>query len=139
MVKPLRLVYGLILVAILFTPFGVYHSRLEPYIVGNLWGYNLPIGYVGLSSGLLVILYQKIDFVKDLKFGSLMIVIGVFLILTFLFSPKDFFVNLLHGTSFSAAQIDIDYPVGNSAVWALSLFSIITGLLLRTKQLHSKI
>ena len=136
MIQPLRLVYGLMLFAILFTPFGVYHSHLEPYIIGNLWGYDLPIGYIGLASGLLVILYQKIDFLKNLKFGSIMIVIGIFLLLSFLFSPKDFFINLLYGTSFSAGQIDIDYPVGNSAVWRLSLFSIITGLLLRIKGLY---
>ena len=117
--QPLRLVYGLMLFAILFTPFGVYHSRSEPYIIGNLWGYNLPIGYIGLASGLLVILYQKIDFLKNMKFGSIMVVIGVFLLLSFLFPSKDFFINLLHGTSFSAGQIDIDYPVGNSAVWGL--------------------
>jgi len=124
------------LFAILFTPFGVYHSRSEPYIIGNLWGYDLPIGYIGLASGLLVILYQKIDFLKKSKFGSIMIIIGIFLLLSFLFSPKDFFINLLNGTSFSAGQIDIDSPVGNSAVWGLSLFSIITGLLLRIKQLY---
>jgi hypothetical protein len=139
MVQPLRLVYGLALVAILFTPFGVYFSLSQPYIVGNLWGYNLPIGYVGLVLGLLVILYQKIDFLKNFRFGSIMIVIGIFLILSFLFSPKDFFVNLLHGTNFSAGQIDIDYSVGNWVVWGLSLFSIITGLLLRTKRLRSEI
>ncbi|MDQ1279403.1 MAG: hypothetical protein QG670_665 [Thermoproteota archaeon] len=137
MMQQLRLVYGLILFAIVFIPFGVYHSRSEPYIIGSLWGYNLPIGYVGLVSGLLVILYQKIDFLKDLKFGSMMIVIGFFLLLSFLFSPKDFFVNLLSGTSFSSGQIDIDFPVGNSVVWGLSLFSIISGLFLKTKRLYA--
>jgi hypothetical protein len=139
MVQILRLVYGLVLAAMLFTPFGVYHSLSEPYIIGYLWGYNLPIGYVGLASGLLAIYYKKIDSLKKLEFGSIMIVIGVFLILTFLLEPKDFFINLQHGTSFSADQIDIDFQVGNSAVLGLSLFSIITGLLLRTKQFHSKI
>jgi hypothetical protein len=133
MVQTLRLVYGLLLAAILFIPFGVYHSLLEPYIIGYLWGYDLPIGYVGLTLGLLVVLSQKIDFVKALKFGSVMMVIGIFLILTFLFQPKDFFINLFHGTSFSPGQIDIDYQIGNSAVLGISLFSIITGFLLRTK------
>ena len=139
MVRLLRWVYGLVLAAILFTPFGVYHSLSEPYITGYLWGYNLPIGYVGLASGLLAISYKKIDSLNKVDLGSIMIVIGVFLILTFLLEPKDFFINLLHGTSFGAGQIDIDYQVGNSAVLGLSLFSIIKGLLLRTKQFHSKI
>ena len=135
MVQFFRLIYGLVLFTLLVMPFGVYHSRLEPYIIGNLWGYNLPIGYVGLASGLLVVLSQKIDFLNDLKFGYVMIIIGIFLLLSFLFSPKDFFINLLKGTNFSVGQIDIDYPIGNSAVWGLSLFSIITGLLLRIKRL----
>ena len=131
MFQPLRVIYGLVLVAILIFPFGLYYSRSEPYIMGNLWGYNLPIGYVGLISGLLVIFYQKISLMKNFRFGSFMILIGILLIVSFLFSPKDFFVNLLHGTNFSSGQIDIEYPIGNSFVLGLSLFSIITGLLLR--------
>src|SRR5665647_295315 len=83
MVRLLRWVYGLVLAAILFTPFGVYHSLSEPYITGYLWGYNLPIGYVGLASGLLAISYKKIDSLNKVDLGSIMIVIGVFLILTF--------------------------------------------------------
>ena len=78
MVHVLRLVYGVVLAAMLFASFGVYHSLSEPYIIGYLWGYNLPIGYVGLVSGLLAIYYKKIDSLKKLKFGSIMIVVGVF-------------------------------------------------------------
>ena len=32
----LRLVYGLVLIALLFTPFAFYFSRAEPYIMGNI-------------------------------------------------------------------------------------------------------
>ena len=133
MVKILRVIYGLVLVAMLFIPFGVYHSRSEPFIIGSLWGYNLPVGYVGLILGLLAILYQKIGFMKVFKVGSVMLFIGIILLVSFLLSPSESFINLFHGTSFSAGQIDIDYPVGNSVVWGLSLFSIIAGLLLRIK------
>jgi len=48
-------------------------------------------------------------------------------------SPKDFFINLLHGTSFSSAQIDVDSPVGNILVWGLSLLSLALGFVLRAK------
>jgi hypothetical protein len=71
---------------------------------------------------------------KSLKVGSVMMVIGFFLILTFLFEPKTFFINLVHGTSFSTGQINIDYQIGNSAVLEISLFSIIVGFLLRIKR-----
>lgn len=70
---------------------------------------------------------------RRLRFGSLMMLIGLFLLLSFFFSPKDYFINLLHGTSFNSGQIDVDYTVGNSAVWGLSLLSIVIGLALRTK------
>jgi hypothetical protein len=33
----LRLAYGVMLGALLVTPFGVYHSRVEPYVTGYLW------------------------------------------------------------------------------------------------------
>ena len=124
----LRLVYGIMLGAMLVTPFGVYHSRSEPYITGYLWGYHLPIGYVGLLLGLLVVLYPRLSTLRSLRFSSLMIFIGLFLLLSFFFSPKDYFINLLHGTNFSSGQIDVDFSVGNSAVWGLSLLSIALGL-----------
>jgi hypothetical protein len=138
MVQALRIIYGFVLAAMLFIPFGVYHSLSEPYVIENLWGYNLPIGYVGLMLGLLVVLYQKIEFMKGFKFGSIMLFVGIFLIVSFLFSPREVFINLLHGTSFSSGQIDIDAPVGNSVAWGLSLFSITAGLLLRIMRSNSK-
>ena len=86
--KPLRVCYSIILIALLFIPFGVYHSRSEPYLIGSLWGYQLPIGYVGLLLGLFVILYSRMAFGKNLRFGSVMIGIGFLLILSFLFRRK---------------------------------------------------
>jgi hypothetical protein len=127
----LRLAYGVILVALLITPFGVYHSRVEPYILGSLWGYHLPIGYAGLASGTLVIFWPKLSVSKKLRFGWLMALIGLFLLLSFIFTPKDYFINLIHGTSFESGQIDADYPVGNSIVLGLSLLSIVLGLMVR--------
>ena len=49
--KPLELVRiadSVMLGALLVTPFGVYPSVSEPYITSYLWGYDLPIGYIGL-------------------------------------------------------------------------------------------
>jgi len=135
MLQPLRLTYGFALIAIIFTPFGVYHSISEPYIIGSLWGYHLLVGYVGLVSGILVVLYPKIGFVRNLSFGSLMILIGLFLMLSFI-PPKDYFVNLLHGTTFHPGQIDVDYPAGNSVVLALSILSIAIGFASRIKPVY---
>jgi hypothetical protein len=124
----LRLAYGVMLGALLFTPFGVYHSRVEPYITGYLWGYNLPIGYVGLLFGITVVLYPRFNALRRLRFSSFMPFIGLFLLLSFFVSPKDYFINLIHGTNFSSVQIDVDFAVGNSAVLGLSLLSIAFGL-----------
>jgi hypothetical protein len=124
----LRLAYGVMLGALLFAPFGVYHSQVEPYIIGYLWGYNLPIGYVGLLLGIVAVFYPRLNAVRRLRFSSFMSFIGLLLLLSFFFSPKDYFINLIHGTNFSSVQIDVDFAVGNSAVLGLSLFSIVLGL-----------
>ena len=123
-----RLAYGIMLGSLLVTPFGVYHSRSEPYIIGYLWGYDLPIGYIGLLLGIVVVLYPRLNALRSLRLSSLMPFIGLFLLLSFFFFPNYYFINLLHGTNFSSGQIDVDFPVGNSAVWGLSLLSISLGL-----------
>ncbi len=91
----LRAVYGLMLIALLITPFGVYHSLSEPYITGYLLGYHLPIGYAGLVSGIPVMLYPKLVIVRNFKFATIMTVIGLFLLLPLFFSPRSYvFINL---------------------------------------------
>jgi hypothetical protein len=126
-VRLLRLTYGVMLGALLVTPFGVYHSRSEPYITGYLWGYHLPIGYVGFLLGIAVVLYPRLNMHRSLRFSSFMPFIGLFLLLFVFFSPSDYFINLLHGTNFSSIQIDVDFPLGNIAALWLSLLSIIFG------------
>jgi hypothetical protein len=124
----LRIAYGVILGALLFTPFGVYHSRVEPYVTGYLWGYHLPVGYVGLLLGILAVLYPRLNMLRSLRFSAFMPIIGLSLFLTFLFSPKDYFINLINGTNFSPAQIDVDFALGNPVVLGLALLSIAFGL-----------
>lgn len=124
----LRLAYGLTLIAILFIPFGSYHSFGEPAIYGVLWGYHLPVGYVALVLGVLVIFFPKMILASNYGFGATMVVIGLFLMLSLLLYPKQYSINLIHGTNVTA---DIDYPVGNSVTLFLSLFSIVVGLAAR--------
>jgi hypothetical protein len=124
----LRLAYGVTLVFLLVMPFGVYHSRVEPYIMGYLWGYNLPVGYVGLLLGIAAVLYPKLNNRRNSRFSSFMPLIGLLLLLSFFFSPKDYFINLINGTNFSSIQIDVDFAVGNSTVLGLSILSIAFGL-----------
>jgi MFS family permease len=124
----LRVAYGVMLGALLVTPFGVYHSRAEPYITGYLWGYHLPVGYVGLLLGIVAMLYPRLHALKRLRFSAFLLFIGLSLFLTFLISPKDYFINLMNGTNFSPAQIDIDFALGNPAVLGLALLSIAFGL-----------
>ena len=127
----LRLAYGLALAAILFAPFGVYHSRVEPYIVGSLWGFHLPVGYFALALGILVIFFPEKILARNYSFGATMVVIGLLLLLSLYLFSKEYSINLMHGTSFSRSQIDIDYPIGNIVTVFLALFSIIAGLAAR--------
>jgi MFS family permease len=124
----LRVAYGVMLGTLLFTPFGVYHSRVEPYIIGYLWGYHLPVGYVGVLLGIVAVLYPRLNRLRSVRFSAFMPFIGLSLFLTFLFSPQDYFINLINGTNFSPAQIDVDFAVGNAAVLYLSILSIVLGL-----------
>jgi hypothetical protein len=124
----MRLAYGVVLGSLLVVPFGVYHSVSEPYVTGYLWGYDLPIGYAGLLLGVLTIFYPRINRLRSLRFSSLIPIIGISLLLTLVFSPNYYFVNLLHGTSFSSFQIDVDFQLGNSAVVGLSFLSMVLGL-----------
>jgi hypothetical protein len=128
MAQLIRLSYGCILAVLLFVPFGVYHSTVEPYITGFLFGYNLPVGYVSLLLGAIVIFYPKIAISKRVSLQSFMPLIGLALIVSFLLSPKDAFINLFNGANFSPSQIDVDFPIGNALVWGMSLLSISAGL-----------
>jgi hypothetical protein len=124
----LRVAYAVMLGALLVTPFGVYHTRVEPYLTGYLWGYNLPVGYIGLLLGIAVVLYPRLHAFRRLRLSAFLSLIGLFLFLTFLLSPKDYFINIFNGTNFSPAQIDVDFALGNSAVLSLSILSIAFGL-----------
>ena len=71
----------------------LFQSRT--YIIGYLWGYHLPVGYAGFIAGIMVVLYSKLALVRKLRFGSIMIVVGLFLFLSFFFWPKVYSINLL--------------------------------------------
>lgn len=127
----MRLAYGMALIAVLFTPFGVYHSRVEPYIVGSLWGYNLPIGYIGLTLGMLALVFPKTILAKKSSLGTAMIITGILLIGSLYLVPKESFINWINGTNFSGSQIDIDFAIGNAVTLFMGMFGIIAGLVAR--------
>ncbi len=68
MLQILRLAYGALLIAVLFVPFGLYHTMAEPYVSGAIWGFMLPVGYVAAASGITVIFYPRSKLLK--KIGS---------------------------------------------------------------------
>lgn len=131
--KSLQFLYGIALIALLFAPFGVYHSYSEASVMGSLWGYHLPIGYLGLAVGLMVMAYSKAGLAKRVGFAYFMLIIGFLLFVTALLTPEEYFVSLIHGGA-NPAAIDIDYPFGNWLVWGLTLFSVAIGVLLRIRE-----
>jgi hypothetical protein len=126
-----RLAYGVMLGALLIMPFGVYHYRVEPYIIGSLWGYNLPIGYIGLALGILAIAFPKTVLARRSSFGITMVAIGVLLIGLLYLVPREPFINWINGTNFSSSQIDIDFAIGNILTLFMGLFSITAGIISR--------
>ncbi len=123
-----RYVYGLMLSGLLFTPFLFYHSLAEPYIMGTLWGYQLPIGYVGFLLGILAIAYPRFTMLKNLRFSTLMAIAGLSLLVALILTPSDYLINLLNGTSFTPSQMDIEASLGSIAVVWVSFLSITVGL-----------
>ncbi len=126
--QAVRFVYGLMLSGLLFTPFIFYHSRAEPYIMGTLWGYQLPIGYVGLLLGILAVIYPRLNLLKNLRFSTIMAISGLALLAALIFNPSDYLINTLNGTNFTPSQMDVDASLGSLAVVWLSFLSITVGL-----------
>jgi len=123
----LRLAYGALLIAVLFVPFGFFHSMTEPYVSGVVWGFMLPIGYVAAASGVAVILYPRSVLLRRLGIGYMLILVGVSMLLSIWLFPKELSINLLYGTR----MIDTDYLTFNGVVVLLSLFSILAGIAFR--------
>ena len=94
----------------------------------------MPIGYLGLVAGLLVVAYPKTGLTKKVSLSSLLIVIRVLLIITQALTTEKYFAGLIHGATSNTAMIDIDYPFGNWLVWGLIFVSVAGGLLLNARQ-----
>jgi hypothetical protein len=126
-----RWLYGTTLMAILFVPFGVYHTMTEPYVVGALWGFMLPVGYVAAASGVAVIIYPRSTLLKKVEFGYLLMLVGVVLLFSLWMFPRELFISLLHGTN----MIDVDYSVFNGAVMLLAFFNVGAGLAVKASKI----
>jgi hypothetical protein len=124
--------------ALLIMPFGVYHSGVKPYLIGSLWGYNLPIGYIGLALSILAIVFPKTVLARRSSFGIAMVAIGVLLVCSLYLVPREPFINWINGTNFSSSQIDVDFAIGNAATLFIGMFSIIAGIVARISAHPSK-
>jgi hypothetical protein len=127
MLQILRLAYGALLIAVLFVPFGLYHTMAEPYVSGTIWGFMLPIGYVAAASGIAVIFYLRSKWLKKLGFGYLLTLIGISMVLSLWLYPRTLSISLIYGTN----MIDIDYSMFSGAVFWLSLLSMAAGITIK--------
>ena len=128
-----RIGYALLLLTILFIPFGTYHSTQEPYIIDSLWGFHLPVGYISFISSITVLLLTKSPN-KKFKVETIMILTGLLLLVSLFLYPKEYSINLIHGTNFSNSQIDIDSLIGNTITIFLSIISIASGAYFKIKK-----
>ncbi len=129
MLAILRVAYGAVFIALLFVPFGVYHTMAEPYVAGALWGFMLPIGYVSAASGVALVLYPRSTMLKRLGFGYLLMLIGAAMLLSVLIFPRELPISLLYGTS----AVDMDYSTFHGAVIWLSGLNVVAGLVIRAR------
>jgi hypothetical protein len=126
MFRLLRWAYGGFLIAVLFVPFGVFHTMVEPYVVGALWGLMLPVGYVSAASGVALILYSRSKSLKNLGLGYLLMLSGALMLLSALF-PRELSISLLYGTN----AVDMEYSIFNGTVVWLALINIAAGLVIK--------
>lgn len=127
MLEILRLAYGAVLISVLFLPFGLYNTMVEPYASGAVWGFMLPVGYVAAASGVAVILYPRSKLLRRLGLGYLLMALGVSLLLSLWLYPRELSISLLHGTN----MIDIDYSTFTGAVFWLSVLSVAAGIAIK--------
>src|SRR3989304_5640045 len=106
----------------------------EPYVLGALWGFMLPVGYVAAASGVTVILYSRSTLLKRFGFGYLLMVIGVSMLLSLLLFPRELSISLLYGTN----MIDIDYSTFTGAVFWLSLLNLGAGIAIKVTRIFSR-
>jgi hypothetical protein len=130
----LRVAYGVLLVAILFVPFGIYNTMAEPYVSGVVWGFMLPVGYIAAASGIAIIFYPQTKVLRKLGVGYLLMLIGASMLLSLIF-PRELSISLLHGTNI----IDIDYSTFYGALFWLSLLNVSAGFAVKiTKSVRKK-
>ena len=114
--------YGFLLVLLMIMPFGVYGT---PQTQGILMGYQLPMGYAGLVTGLLTIFHRRLLLLKRVNPGHILLVGGALLVLAVRFTDPDYFINLWHGTSFENWQIDVErYSVGTILTLLIGLVGL---------------
>ncbi|HLN44356.1 MAG TPA: hypothetical protein VK209_01475 [Candidatus Sulfotelmatobacter sp.] len=120
----LRWAYGVMLIAVLFVPFGLYNTMAEPYASGAIWGFMLPVGYIAAISGVAMIYYPRLKLLRKFGLSNLLIVSGISLLLSLWMYPRTLSINLLYGTN----MIDTDYSTFTAVVFWLSLLSIVIGV-----------
>jgi hypothetical protein len=130
----LRVAYGVLLVSILFVPFGIYNTMAEPYVSGVVWGFMLPVGYIAAASGIAIIFYPQTKAIKKLGFGYLLMLIGASMLLSSLIFPRELSISLLHGTN----MIDIDYSTFYGALFWLSLLNVCAGFAVKVNEKRKK-
>jgi hypothetical protein len=79
-----------------------------------------------------VIFYPRFTLLRRLGFGYLLMLIGVFMLLSALMFPRGLSISLLYGTN----MIDMDYSTFYGAVVWLSLLSIVAGLTIRAMEFN---
>ncbi len=127
--RAVRTLFGTAFILLLFFPFGVYHSMAEPFISGFLWGFKLPVGWIGLIIGSMLLAYPKLPLDRISPFGYL-VAIGAALVLASLEVPirPEAVVNFWHGTNI---PYDVDkYYTYTAFVRSLCMPIIVIGFLI---------
>lgn len=132
-------VIGLLLVFLFFLPTAFYQYSCCEFgsdiIMGSLYGYMLPYGYIALICGIVLVLRPHFKPLHWIKPSHLLIVAGVFVLLGMVFSKNvDYFLSSWHGIGGEwTVQVD---GVANLIAVTIPALSIAAGLIKENKKMQ---
>jgi hypothetical protein len=120
----LVIILGVTFVVSTFVPLGPYHFVGEPNVVGVLWNFMLPTGWLALIIGVILIFHKHLG-LKNKKL-ALFLGISSLLIVVIRFQDVDYFLSLYHGIS---GEFDVDSHAISIFPFAVALVSLLASFL----------
>lgn len=122
------IVFGFLFIASAFVPLGPYHNEGGLDISGTLWNFMLPTGWLGIISGVILLLHEAVG-MKSKLLAYAIFTTSLLLILLFLLQDADYFISLWNGVSGLDFDVDAQWFLAPVSFY-LGIIGVFTSLLL---------